>query len=37
MGTEIGNSGVLAIGWCLVIGLFSYLRARRLFNRELAR
>jgi len=37
LGTAIGNSGMLAIGWCVVIGLFSYLRARRLFNREQVR
>jgi ABC-2 type transport system permease protein len=37
MGTAIGNSAVLAIGWCVVIALLSYLRARRLFNREPAR
>jgi ABC-2 type transport system permease protein len=34
MGTAIGNSAVLAIAWCIVITLLSYLRARSLFNRE---
>src|SRR5687767_10626319 len=31
-GTPIGNSGVLAVAWCVGIGLFGYLWARRLFN-----
>lgn len=34
MGTPIGNSGVLAIAWCVGIGLVGYLSAKRLFNRD---
>ncbi len=34
MGTPIGNSGVLAVGWSVAIGLLSYLWAKRLFNRD---
>jgi ABC-2 type transport system permease protein len=34
MGTPIGNGGVLAVAWCVGIGLFGYLWARRLFNRD---
>src|SRR6266545_885602 len=34
MGTPIGNSGYLAVAWCVGIALASYLWARRLFNRD---
>ena len=34
MGTPIGNSGVLAVAWSVVIGLASYVWAKRLFNRD---
>jgi ABC-2 type transport system permease protein len=37
MGTPIGNSAVLAIGWCVVITLGGYLWAKKLFNRESTR
>jgi len=34
MGTPMGNSAVLAVGWCLVITLAGYLWSKKLFNRE---
>jgi ABC-2 type transport system permease protein len=34
LGTGIGRDGVLAIGWCVVIAVASYLWARKLYNRE---
>ncbi|GLY69288.1 ABC transporter permease [Amycolatopsis taiwanensis] len=34
MGTPIGNSALLAVGWCVLIALGSYLWARKLFNRD---
>ncbi|MEV0082979.1 ABC transporter permease [Saccharopolyspora sp. NPDC050642] len=34
MGTPIGNSAILAIGWCAVIALGGYLWAKKLYNRE---
>jgi len=37
MGTPVGNSAVLAIGWCVVITLGGYLWSRKLFNRESTR
>ncbi|MEU3170268.1 ABC transporter permease [Streptosporangium sp. NPDC006930] len=37
MGTPIGNSAVIAVGWCLVIGLGGYLWSKKLFNRESTR
>jgi ABC-2 type transport system permease protein len=33
LGTAIGNDAVIALVWCVVIGLVSYLWARSLFNR----
>jgi ABC-2 type transport system permease protein len=33
LGTAIGNDAVIAIAWCVGIGVPSYLWARRLFNR----
>jgi ABC-2 type transport system permease protein len=37
MGTPIGNSGWIALGWCVVIGLGGYLWSKKLFNRESTR
>jgi ABC-2 type transport system permease protein len=37
LGTAIGNSAVVAIGWCVVITLGGYLWSKRLFNRESTR
>jgi ABC-2 type transport system permease protein len=37
MGTPIGNDAVLAIAWCVVIGLVGYGWAMRLYNRDPAR
>ena len=37
LGTPIGDSGVLAVGWCVVISVVGYLWARRLYERNLAR
>ena len=34
MGAAIGNSGVLAVAWCIAIGLAGYLWAKHLFNRD---
>jgi ABC-2 type transport system permease protein len=33
-GTPIGSSGWLTVGWCLVISLFGYFWARKLYDRE---
>lgn len=35
-GTPIGNSGVLAVAWCVAITLVGYLWATTLYDRELA-
>jgi ABC-2 type transport system permease protein len=37
LGTAIGHSAVLAIGWCVVMGGGGYLWARRAYNRRPAR
>ena len=37
MGTPIGNSAVLAVGWCAAITLVGFFWARALFNRDPAR
>ena len=37
MGTPIGNSAILAVGWCAAISLIGYLWARVLFDRDPAR
>jgi ABC-2 type transport system permease protein len=37
MGTPIGNSAVLAVGWCAGITLVGYLWAIKLYNRDPAR
>jgi ABC-2 type transport system permease protein len=34
LGTEIGNSGAITVAWCAGIALFSYLWAKKLFNRD---
>jgi ABC-2 type transport system permease protein len=34
MGTPIGNSAILTIGWRALIALGGYLWARKLYNRE---
>jgi len=35
MGTEIGNSAVIALGWCVAITLLGYFWSRSLFNRPI--
>ena len=37
MGTPIGNSAIIAVGWCAAISLIGHLWARSLFNRRDAR
>ena len=37
LGTPIGNSGVLAVGWCVVISVVGYAWSRRLYDRIPAR
>jgi ABC-2 type transport system permease protein len=34
LGTPIGNSGVVAVGWCVVISVLGYLWSRRLYERN---
>ena len=34
LGTPIGNSGLLAVGWCVAISIVGYLWARRLYDRN---
>ena len=34
LGTPIGNSGLLAVGWCVAIALGGYLWSMRLYNRD---
>jgi ABC-2 type transport system permease protein len=34
VGTPIGNSGVVAVGWCVGISVVGYLWARRLYDRD---
>ena len=34
VGTPIGNSGVVAVGWCIGISVVGYLWARRLYDRD---
>jgi ABC-2 type transport system permease protein len=34
LGTPIGNSGLLAVGWCVAIALGGYLCSMRLYNRD---
>ena len=37
LGTPIGNSGVVAVGWCVAISVVGFLWARRLYDRDPAR
>ncbi|WP_433272400.1 ABC transporter permease [Actinosynnema sp. CS-041913] len=37
LGTPIGDSAVLALGWCAVIALAGYVWAKRLYNRDRTR
>jgi ABC-2 type transport system permease protein len=37
LGTEIGNSGWLALAWCAAIALVGYLWSKRLYNRDRTR
>ncbi|MET7397595.1 ABC transporter permease [Dactylosporangium sp. NPDC005572] len=37
LGTPIGNSAAIAVGWCVAIGLGGYLWSKKLFNRESTR
>ena len=37
LGTPIGNSAALAVGWCLLISALSYVWARRLYDRNSAK
>ena len=34
LGTPIGNSGVIAVAWCIGILLASYPWAKKLYNRD---
>jgi ABC-2 type transport system permease protein len=34
LGTPIGNSGLIAVGWCVVIALAGYMWARTAYNRD---
>jgi ABC-2 type transport system permease protein len=37
MGTPVGDNGVVAVCWCLVIGVARYVWARHLYNRDPSR
>ena len=37
LGTPIGNSGVLAVAWCVGLSIAGYLLARRLYDRHAVR
>jgi ABC-2 type transport system permease protein len=37
LGTPIGDSAVIALGWCAVIALIGYVWAKRLYNRDRTR
>jgi ABC-2 type transport system permease protein len=37
MGTEIGNSGIIALAWCVALSLAGYLWARSAFSRVVER
>jgi ABC-2 type transport system permease protein len=37
LGGEIGNTGLVAVGWCVAITLVGYVWARRLYDRDPAR
>lgn len=34
LGTPIGSSGVVAVGWCVAISVLGYVWARRLYDRD---
>jgi len=34
LGTPIGNSGVIAVAWCVGISVVGYLWARKLYDRD---
>jgi ABC-2 type transport system permease protein len=34
LGTAIGNSGIIAVAWCVGIALVGYLWAKKLYNRD---
>jgi ABC-2 type transport system permease protein len=34
LGTPIGNSGLLAVGWCVAISILGFLWARKLYDRD---
>jgi ABC-2 type transport system permease protein len=34
LGTPIGNSGLLSVGWCVAISVLGYVWARRLYDRN---
>jgi ABC-2 type transport system permease protein len=34
LGTAIGNSAIIAIGWCIAITVVGYLWAKKLYNRD---
>jgi ABC-2 type transport system permease protein len=36
LGTPIGDNGMLAVGWCVVISVLGYIWARRLYDRDRA-
>ncbi|ONI84499.1 ABC transporter permease [Actinosynnema sp. ALI-1.44] len=36
MGTPIGNSAALAVGWCVLLSIVGYLWSRKLYNRPRA-
>ena len=37
LGTPIGNSGIVAVAWCLVLAVVGYLWATRLYERDRAK
>jgi ABC-2 type transport system permease protein len=37
VGTPIGNSGIIAVGWCVAISVVGFLWATRLYERDRAR
>ncbi len=34
LGTPIGNSGLIAVGWCVVLTAIGYVWSKRLYARE---
>ena len=36
LGTPMGDSGVLAVAWCVVLSIVGYLWAKRLYDRKAA-